>query len=340
MLRRGYTRLVTLLDRGDVALVAALQRAPRASLTALAEVLGAAPSTVSRRYARLVSQRLLHVSVSVPWALTSPRHPSVVWLRCRPGTSTRVGEAVAALPGVQSVFLVAGVSDLHVTMHPSADGMARVLLEDIPAIDGVVSTDTGLVLGTASRAGDWAVTGVLDADQEEALHALAAASGERTGPLRTAERELVRLLVADGRLGAGEAAQRLGVTRSTASRMLAAVVDSGYVRPRVDIEPALLGYPLGLFASIRSHPADAERTLTRLAEHPSVRFTALTTGHASLLVQAVARDENDARAFLTDELGSYEGIQSVSVSTLLRTVRRNWRTVDADGRLGRCELVV
>lgn len=71
-----------------------------------------------------------------------------------------------------------------------------------------------------------------------------------------------------------------------------------------------------------------------------MRFAALTTGEASLLVQAVVRDEADARAFLTTELGSYDGIQSVSVSTLLRTVRRNWRTVDLDGRLGACELTL
>ncbi|WP_261166494.1 Lrp/AsnC family transcriptional regulator [Microbacterium sp. Marseille-Q6965] len=331
---------MTPLDRGDIALVAALQRAPRASLTALADVLGASASTISRRYARLVSERLLHVSVSVPWSLTSPRHPSVVWLRCRPGTSTRVAEAVAALPGVQSVFQVAGVADLHVTMHPGAGGLPSVLLEDIPAIDGVASTSTCLVLGTASRAGDWSVTGVLDAEQDAALRRLGAVGEERSGPIRPAERELIRLLVADGRLGVNDAAHRLGVTRATASRMIAAVVDSGCVRPRVDIEPALLGYPLGLFASIRSHPAEVEATLARLSRHPSVRFTALTTGHASLLVQAVARDESDARAFLTTELGSYEGIQSVSVSTLLRTVRRNWRTVDREGRLGPCELVI
>jgi DNA-binding Lrp family transcriptional regulator len=324
---------VPTLDSPDIALVAALQRAPRASFATLAEVLDAAPSTISRRYARLVGEHLLHVTISIPWSAMQSDHPSALLLSCRPGTSPGVASDVARLEGVQSVFLVAGSSDVHAIVHPTGD-IATTLLEDVPAIDGVESTSTGLILGTASRAGDWAIEDVLTPAQVDRLRAPTSSSVDPPAALRPIERRLLNALIQDGRLSIQDAAQHLGVTRTTASRLLSSLVDSGFARPRVDIEPALLGYPLGLFASITSHPAHAEATLSRLAEHPAVRFSALVTGEATILAQVALRDERSAREFLTADIGSFEGVQSVSTSTLLRTVRRNWHDIDPDGRLG------
>lgn len=322
-----------MLDNSDIALVAALQRAPRAGFATLAGILDAAPSTISRRYARLVEERLLHVTVSVPWSALRTGHPSALLLSCRPGTSSAVASQLARLDGMQAVFLMAGSADVHAILHPTGE-ITTTLLEDVPAIEGVERTRTGLILGTASRAGDWMLPDVLTPDQEEGLRAAVPALVDPPAALRPIERRLLGALVQDGRLSIQVAAQHLGVTRTTASRLISSLVDSGFARPRVDIEPSLLGHPLGLFVSLTSHPAHAEATLTRLAEHPAVRFSALVTGDATILAHVALRDERAAREFLTSDIGSFEGVQSVSTSTLLRTVRRNWHDVDAHGRLG------
>ena len=322
-----------ILDSSDIALVAALQRAPRAGFATLARVLDTAPSTVSRRYARLVEQRFLHVTISIPWSAQGTGHPSSLLLSCRPGTSSRVASELARLDGMQAVLLMAGSADVHAILHPTG-GITTTLLEDVPAIDGVERTRTGLILGTASRAGDWLLPGVLTPGQEDLLRAAAPAPTAPPSTLRPIERRLLGALIQDGRLSIQEAAQHLGVSRTTASRLLSSLVDSGFARPRIDIEPALLGHPLGLFVSLTTHPAHAEATLTRLAEHPAVRFSAMVTGDATILAHVALRDERAAREFLTADIGSFEGVQSVSTSTLLRTVRRNWHDVDADGRLG------
>ncbi|WP_449488489.1 AsnC family transcriptional regulator [Streptomyces purpurascens] len=80
------------LDDDDLDLVAALQRAPRAPLSLLAQALGVSASTVGRRLARLESHRLLRVIGQVDLSVSGEGTPWHVWVTAAPdGPTTSPG---------------------------------------------------------------------------------------------------------------------------------------------------------------------------------------------------------------------------------------------------------
>lgn len=337
----GYDGCVEHIDDVDAALIAALQHAPRAPVGGLAEVLGASASTVSRRLAGLRGRGVMRVSASVSWSLRRTGHPVFAWISCEPGSVRTVAAALSALPGMQSVFVLAGSADIQCLAHPTQDMDAAALVLDVmPQIAGVARVESTLILATSTRSSEWRAPGLLTEAQTAQLPALrrasepaAPAGGEGRGPheLRPIELRVANLLVQDGRMSVNDIAAALEVTRTTARRALEGVLTSGLVRPRVDVEPRFLGFPLGFSASIRSRPSALAELLEELAGNVHARMVAMTAGSSSLVVQGNVRDEAGLRSFISDDLGAHPGITDLSVSVVLQTVKRNWRPISPEG---------
>ena len=338
---RSYSEQV---DSLDVALVAALQQAPRAPINALSAALEISASTVSRRLARLFDDRLLRITASISWSLRSTGHPTILWVQTAPDSTRQAASRIAELPQAQSVYIVSGETDLHCLLHPRAGGdISELVLDVIPAIPGVERIASNRILATSARSGDWKAPGVLTAAQVAFLEGEAiAATAERDRSetdqagvpsssrteLRRTELRVADLLVGNGRITVMQAAEALDVTRATAARALETVLASGLVRPRVDVEPELLGFPVEVFAQIRCTPSATMRLVAELGAHPNVRFAAMTAGVASLVVQANMKGDTELYTFVTEGLGHATGITDVNLSTNLATVKHNWSIVD------------
>ncbi|WP_181276300.1 Lrp/AsnC family transcriptional regulator [Brevibacterium oceani] len=326
------------MDPLDVALVAALQQAPRAPINTLSEVLETSASTVSRRLTRLFDDRLLRITASISWSLRQTGHPTILWVQTSPASTREVASRIAELPQAQSVYIVSGDTDIHCLLHPTAGGdIGELALDVIPHIPGVERIASHRILATSARSGDWKAPGVLSADQVaflegEAIAATASLEAghaeDRSRPLRRTELRVADLLADSGRITVMQAAEALDITRATAARALETVLASGLVRPRVDVEPELMGFPVEVFAQIRSTPSLTMNLVTELGAHPNVRFAAMTAGVASLVVQANMKGDSDLYTFVTEGLGNATGITDVSLSTNLATVKHNWNIVD------------
>jgi DNA-binding Lrp family transcriptional regulator len=326
------------LDDADLDLVAALQLAPRAPLNAVADVLGTSASTVGRRMQRLQENRLLRFISTVHWSLLITGNPYVVWIKCEPGTTSGVAAAIQQVPEAQSIMITSGNADIYCTIYPlSGTDLRRLLTHTLPAIPGIASIQSHLVLRTARQAVAWHLDRLTDG-QTAALREHADADPgsppEHVEPLNEAEFNTLRLLFEDGRISAAQAARELDVSRSTAYRLIQSVLEAGAARPRVEIEPAVLGFPLTALITLDVQPQHIPTVLAALGAEPSARFTVMTAGPSSITHHAVFRDEDHLSRFVTEDIGALPGINGLDMSTALTVLRRQWIDRDHDVLLG------
>lgn len=331
------TSLLDALDDADLDLVAALQVAPRAPLSALADVLGSSASTVGRRLARLADERLLRVIGQVEWPMLAEGNPMHIWVATVPGQARQVAGRLAELPEIPFVATTTGRTDVYCSLHATRRAGARELLMNrIPSVPGVRSAHTELVLRASAKSDSWRLRRLGD-DQLRALREVADPLDEAAEPATVAgfsDEELgaVELLRHDGRASAAEVARALGISRSTAYRLTQSLLRRGLVRPRVEIEPALLGYALEVVVELHVAPGAIQQVADALARHPSARYVSIVAGTSSVIHHGVFRDEEGLAAFLTHDLAALPGITACEVSVMLDVLRRYW-IGRADGRL-------
>ncbi|MEU0844652.1 Lrp/AsnC family transcriptional regulator [Streptomyces sp. NPDC005962] len=331
------------LDDADLDLVAALQVAPRAPLSALADVLGSSASTVGRRLARLADERLLRVIGQVEWPMLAEGNPLHIWVATVPGQARQVAGRLAELPEIPFVATTTGHADVYCSLHATRRAGAReLLMTRIPSVPGVRSAHTELVLRASTKSDSWRLRR-LGEDQSRALREVADPLEEPAGPAEPAatatvadfsaeELGAVELLRHDGRASAAEVARALGISRSTAYRLTQSLLRRGLVRPRVEIEPALLGYALEVVVELHAAPGAIQQVADALARHPSARYVSIVAGTSSVIHHGVFRDEEGLAAFLTHDLAALPGITACEVSVMLDVLRRYWIGRE-DGRL-------
>ncbi|GAA2094670.1 hypothetical protein GCM10009801_62980 [Streptomyces albiaxialis] len=326
--------MLPVLDDADLDLVAALQRAPRAPLSLLGEVLGVSPSTAGRRLARLESRRVLRVVGQPDWSLTGEGNPWHVWLTAEPGRAGELARRTAALPEAQLVATTAGRTDIYAVVQPGTRGAARELLTArLPSMPGVGSARSELVLRALTKTDRWRMPrlaedrcAALDAAHLEEVGEPPSPAGRPPAPPRPdgEEMRVARLLREDARAPAAKIARELGVAQSTAYRTARQLLRDGVVRPRVEIEPALLGYAREAVVTLTLAPGDTAHAAEVLARHPSARYVSLAAGDSSLIHHGVWRDEDALADFLTVDLAALPGISAVVVLPVLDVLRRNW----------------
>src|SRR5690606_3808782 len=311
------------LDDLDLDLVAALQEAPRAPINTLAEAVGSSPSTVGRRLQRLHAERVLRVIGALDWSLISEHHPRHVWITTEPGQLQDVARRLAEFPEAQYVAMTTGRADVYCTVRPlRREAIKDLLTRRIPSVPGVVSTQSDLVLKPFGRAEAWRLDR-LDDDQRSVLapHRIEYQESDDPQPLSEQEQEAARLLHADARLTSSELSRALGVSQSTAHRLITGLLERRVVRPRVEVEPALLGFHLEATLSLAAEPGSTEAVGRALGRHPSARYVSMVAGNATVIHQGVFRNEEHLADFLCGDLAVLSGIRAVEVSVVLDVLR-------------------
>ncbi|EIE98493.1 Lrp/AsnC family transcriptional regulator [Saccharomonospora glauca] len=311
------------LDAEDLDLVAALQVDPRAPLSRVAEVLGWSSSTVSRRLARLESARLLRVIGQLDWSITGHGNPWHVWVETAPEQINEVANALSEIPQTQFVATTAGRADVFCTMQAAEPNGVHQLLNRISAIRGVRSTHTELVLRGVKKADSWRLPR-LSAEQVAALSANDGPPCDEPVELDDDMWATLRLLRRNGRISTAQVARELGVGQSTAYRMVQSLLRRKLVRPRVEIEPSLLGYALEAIVALTVTPASVKPVAEALAEHPSARYVTIVAGTSSVVHHGIFRDEDALSELLTEDLADLPGVATFDVSVVREVRKRYW----------------
>ncbi len=250
-------------------------------------------------------------------------HPLHLWIATRPGAAGQVVHDVAALPETQFAAIISGRADVYCILQPAVRAAkADLIAERIGGIPGVTSSHTEIALRCYASAATWQLDR-LTPDQETRLRERNPAVG---GVIRTQlgedERRVARALQEDGRASAADIARRLALSQSTAYRLAQSLLERGIVIPHVEIDPAVLGFPLEAVISLTTELRSINGIAAELGRLPTARWVSTVAGTSSMIYHGAFRDEDDLAELLTRDLAALDGIKTVEVAIVLRVLTR------------------
>jgi len=322
--------LMPALDDTDLACLIALQSDPRASWRELGAATGIAERTVARRIRRLMDADALRV-IAEPDPLAMGQGVVLhAWVRCRSGRVPDVADQLARLDICQLVVTLAGTADLmaELTLADAAD-MPDVVTRVLPSIDGVEHVEARLVLRPFRRAGQWRIQAQADAVVETP-------SASPPVALTEPEQRMVGHLMRDGRASLAELAEQANVSEPTAQRLLQHLVERRALSFRVEVEPALVGFPVEAVISVQVRPQAVDALAAHLALDPHTRCLFGTSGASQLFWHVLCRDSLHLWEVVTRRLGELDGVLNSEVGVVMRAHKR-CGIVRAGARLGEDE---
>lgn len=320
------------LSEKDLALVNALQIAPRVPWAQAGEILDANPTVLAQRWERLRAQGLAWVT-----AQHTGRAPDQMLcfseLACAPASRTPILERLLGVPQVVSVDVFSHRQAFALTLVESsmANLVGRVF-EPLLALEGVTDLESMVSLGMHVSAHSWRLT-QLDRRQVEALRTVDRSQrpGGSSAPLGPDYAPVVTLLQRDGRASAAEVARALGVSHATARRRLARVLASDAVSLRCDMAQAASGFPLTVQWFARLPAAEHAAAAQRLAAQNSrLRLVASATGPRNFLVAMWLRSVNDLLAAEKTLTSTVPGLEISESAIMMRPYKRLGWEIRAD----------
>ncbi|NUP75553.1 MAG: Lrp/AsnC family transcriptional regulator [Sinomonas sp.] len=301
----------------DLALLHALQIAPRASWLDLAGILGAHPATLARRWDRLQAAGLAWITAHLrgdPAEMVL----AFVDVECAPGERDAATSALAAIPEVQTIDVAASHPDLALTVFSrSLVDCSEVTLPRIAEAPGVRQVRTHLCTRLHSGGHSWRLA-ALDRAQIAAVSELVRAE-PFTGRMPAGCFDLLPILARNGRASAADIARELGRSPATVHRQLSRVIGSGILSFRCEVAQSRAGYPV------------ACRWLAKVPPGQHAAAAAATTGPTNFTIMMWLRTVADV---MTAELALQEripGIELVESIVMLRGAKRVGVMLRPDG---------
>ena len=309
--------LMPALDDTDLACLIALQADPRASWRELGAATGIAERTVARRIKRLMDADALRVIAEADPLATGRGVVLHAWVRCRSGRVAEAAEALATLAITQLVVTLAGTADLmaELTLADAAD-MPDVVTRVLPSIDGVEQVEARLVLRPFRRAGQWRIQA--DGAAPEAPDPASQTPVALTEP----EQRIVAHLMRDGRASLAELSAHAEVSEPTAQRLLQHLVERRALSFRVEVESALVGFPVEAVISVQVRPQVVDALAAHLALDPNTRCLFGTSGASQLFWHVLCRDSLHLWDVVTRRLGELDGVLASEVGVVMRAYKR------------------
>jgi Lrp/AsnC family transcriptional regulator for asnA, asnC and gidA len=140
-------------------------------------------------------------------------------------------------------------------------------------------------------------------------------------PLDQTDREIILALKEDGRMPFAEIARRLDVSPGMVRQRYLQLVEDGVLQVVPVTNPPLLGYKVMAQIGIRADNRRLREVVRQLAAFEEVIYLVMCTGAYEILVEVVCRDNAHLLEFLTEDLGTVEGIRSTETFLYLEIVK-------------------
>lgn len=316
----GYRQVMepVTLDSVDRQLIHALNLDGRAPFARIADVLGVSENTVGRRYRRLRQAGVLRVvgavaSASLGYALW------LVRFACAPASGLPIAAALANRPDTFWVHLLSGGTEIACTTQSSiVEDPDVLLLDKLPRSSRITSVSAHQMLRGFTRLGNWSA---LSDDQIAALRVPVDPTEEIT--FDEPDRQLIQVLANDGRASYGELAAASGLSESTVKRRIETLRQAGVLSYQLDISLRALGFRSEARLWMVVRPSVVASVANALAKHEEVQFAAVTTGPTNLVAAIACRNATHLYEYLTERIGSLDGIQQMETAPVVRTVKRS-----------------
>jgi DNA-binding Lrp family transcriptional regulator len=323
---KGDIPQISNLDR---LIVACLQTNGRASWSAIATVTGVSETTVARRVQQMTEAGIIRTVGVLDSFRAGLGMPTLVRIGCAPGMADSVSAAIADRGDARTVTVVTGIADCVAELIvPDRAAMHRVLLQELPAVDGVRSTDSLVVLRTFRAAQLWEPRLLDRASTAQLLPQPQPPFEDGSVVVAAALDEVDRVIAAglgeDGRMPYRDLAGRAGISETTAARRVESMVSNGCLQFRTLISPQLLGYRTEAMLWLTVDARYLDRVGRRLVEEPSVKELVATAGSYHLVGRVALAHHQDLYALLNEWIGSLPGVRDVDVTFELQTLKRSW----------------
>lgn len=139
-----------------------------------------------------------------------------------------------------------------------------------------------------------------------------------------ADRCLIALLQADGRLQHTDLARRLGIPEATVRRRMKRLLDERVMQIVAVPDPYKIGYGTHAIVGLRVQPGKITEVIAVLNPLPQIRYIGVTAGTYDVVIEALFESNDALRHFLTDTLGRIDGLQGTETSYVLDVVKRTY----------------
>lgn len=139
-------------------MVELLQEDGRLTVTSLARSLGVTELTARRKLRRLLGEEIIQVIATVDPFDVGYETPVIIGLKVQRSKLDKVARRLSELPQVRYVGASTGRVDLiiEVVVRTNQD-LADFLMDDLGAMDGVVDSETNLIVRIYKQSWSWAI---------------------------------------------------------------------------------------------------------------------------------------------------------------------------------------
>jgi DNA-binding Lrp family transcriptional regulator len=305
------------LDELDRRIVGALQVNGRASWRRIAEVLGESFRTVTRRGIALLESGTVRIA-----GMTNLGPTHLIEIDCEPAKLTSIAAELARNPDAIFVYALTSPSRLVLEIHTRSGNLASMVLDELPALDGVLQVNAAPVLEYFRTVADWhpGLIGNAEMLQLQADTLPVPPNGHGT-VLSDMDARLIELLVADGRTPVSELTAAVGASEPAVRRRLNGLLEDGTLSVRAIVEPADIGLPIEAVLWARAAPADVREVGRLVAETPGVRYAVMAMGEYQLMINVNVRTLQELRTFLT-ESSWVAKVVAIRCSLVVRAYKR------------------
>jgi Lrp/AsnC family transcriptional regulator, regulator for asnA, asnC and gidA len=136
------------------------------------------------------------------------------------------------------------------------------------------------------------------------------------------DRQIIRLLRADGRRSNREIARTLDVPEATVRYRVRRLIESNILRITASVDPEHLGYGLTAVISVQVEPSRVNAVAEEISAMPEVMWVAITAGAHDIMLMGSFRNQDEMFTFLTDRLARIEGTYRTETSVALRIMKK------------------
>ncbi|MCZ2401847.1 Lrp/AsnC family transcriptional regulator [Paenarthrobacter sp. Z7-10] len=319
------------LSEDDLALINALQIAPRVSWTDAADILGVHATTLASRWERLRSSGAAWITAHL---IGEPDKMSLSFLdvQCDLNRRSPVIDAACAIPEIVTVDEAARNRDLILTViTPTLAELSQQVIPALAAIPGLnryqVSLCTRLHLG-----GDNWRLNILTRAQQQQFGQRKRTEAAGRDPFPAVSPDMIRMLMRDGRTTAAQMSRELGGHPATVRRQLDRLLASHLLTFRCELAQAYSGFPVTCHWFGRV-PADRHDEVARaLGSFRNVRLIASTTGSTNFMVGMWLRSVADV---ISAELAMAERVPElhlVESAVILNSPKRVGWLLEPNGK--------
>jgi Lrp/AsnC family transcriptional regulator for asnA, asnC and gidA len=127
------------------------------------------------------------------------------------------------------------------------------------------------------------------------------------------DREIVELLLEDGRMPYAEISRRLGkITARAVQYRIERLIQQGVIKISAVVKPIPLGYPVIADIFIKVEPGHVREVAQKLADYECVSYVACSTGDQDISIQVNVPDNAELYWFASEILGNIPGVRSTT----------------------------